>query len=74
MPRIAGADLVAVRADVAIFLAIAGLSYLLGSLFLLAILLGIARALALTGLALRSRPQTPPPAAPAADLGADPGL
>jgi cellulose synthase/poly-beta-1,6-N-acetylglucosamine synthase-like glycosyltransferase/peptidoglycan/xylan/chitin deacetylase (PgdA/CDA1 family)/spore germination protein YaaH len=63
MPRIAGADLLAVRADVAIFLAIAGLSYLLGGLFLLAILLGIARALALTGLALRSRPQAPPPAA-----------
>jgi cellulose synthase/poly-beta-1,6-N-acetylglucosamine synthase-like glycosyltransferase/peptidoglycan/xylan/chitin deacetylase (PgdA/CDA1 family)/spore germination protein YaaH len=62
MPRIAGADLIAVRADVAIFLAIAAMSYLLGSLFLLAILLGIARALALTGLALRSRPQTPPAA------------
>jgi cellulose synthase/poly-beta-1,6-N-acetylglucosamine synthase-like glycosyltransferase/peptidoglycan/xylan/chitin deacetylase (PgdA/CDA1 family)/spore germination protein YaaH len=64
MPRIEGGDLLAVRADVAIFIALAGLSLLLGSLFLLAIGLGIARALALTWLAARSRPETPPPAAP----------
>lgn len=64
MPRIEGSDLLAVRADVAIFIALAGLSLLIGSLFLGAISLGIARALALTWLAARSRPETPPPAAP----------
>ncbi|HMG46467.1 MAG TPA: polysaccharide deacetylase family protein [Allosphingosinicella sp.] len=63
MPRVTGADLLAVRADITIFLVLAGLSYFLGGLFLLAILLGIGRAVGLTALAARSRPEAPPPAA-----------
>lgn len=66
MPRIEGADLLAVRADVAIFILLAGLSILLSALFTLAIILGILRSLGLTALALRGRSAEPPPAAPGA--------
>jgi cellulose synthase/poly-beta-1,6-N-acetylglucosamine synthase-like glycosyltransferase/peptidoglycan/xylan/chitin deacetylase (PgdA/CDA1 family)/spore germination protein YaaH len=64
MPRIEGSDLLAVRADVAIFMLLAGISVLLSALFAIAIALGIARSLSLTVLALRNRPPEPPPAAP----------
>jgi peptidoglycan/xylan/chitin deacetylase (PgdA/CDA1 family)/spore germination protein YaaH len=60
MPKIEGSDLVAVRADVAIFIVLAGISVALSGLFAVAIALGIARALALTFLAWRARPETPP--------------
>ncbi|MET0309066.1 MAG: glycosyltransferase [Sphingomonas sp.] len=55
MPEIAGSDLLAVRADVAIFVLLAGLASALKGLFFIAITLGIARALILAGLALRQR-------------------
>ncbi|HEY0412852.1 MAG TPA: glycosyltransferase [Allosphingosinicella sp.] len=61
MPKIEGSDLLAVRADVAVFLALAALGALLSLLFLVAIGLGIARAVSLTGLALGSRRPEPPP-------------
>ena len=63
MPRIEGMDLVAVRADVAIFMLLAGFSILLSALFSIAIVLGIARSLSLTALAVRSRQAAPPPVA-----------
>jgi cellulose synthase/poly-beta-1,6-N-acetylglucosamine synthase-like glycosyltransferase/peptidoglycan/xylan/chitin deacetylase (PgdA/CDA1 family)/spore germination protein YaaH len=62
MPVVDGADLLAVRTDVAIFVALAGLSALLGWIFYLAITLGIVRAISMTALAIvqsRRRP-TPP--------------
>jgi cellulose synthase/poly-beta-1,6-N-acetylglucosamine synthase-like glycosyltransferase len=62
MPRIEGSDLFAVRADVAIFMLLAGLSVLLSWLFSLAIALGLIRALSLTFLAA-SAPKVLPPAA-----------
>ncbi|MFL6862167.1 MAG: glycosyltransferase [Allosphingosinicella sp.] len=63
MPRVEGADLLAVRADVAIFVALAAFGAALTLLFFLAIALGIARAVLLTALAATDRPATPPPAA-----------
>lgn len=51
MPRIAGQDLWAVRADVAIFIVLAALSAVLAWLFYLAIALGVARAVVMAGLA-----------------------
>ena len=60
MPRVTGTDLLAVRADVAMFLVLAGLSALLSACFAVAIVLGLLRAAALAGLALWSRPDTPP--------------
>ncbi|MDB5669473.1 MAG: polysaccharide deacetylase [Alphaproteobacteria bacterium] len=60
MPRIEGSDLLAVRADVGIFMILAAISVALGILFSVAIALGIVRALALTFLAARSRPEQPP--------------
>jgi len=65
MPRIAGADLLAVRADVGIFLVLAALGYALKWIFFAAISLGIARALILAALAWdsnrpRNRPVPPP--------------
>jgi peptidoglycan/xylan/chitin deacetylase (PgdA/CDA1 family)/spore germination protein YaaH/GT2 family glycosyltransferase len=66
MPEITGSDLVAVRADVAIFVLLAGLASALKGLFFVAIALGIARALTLAGLALwqrrRERRRGEPPA------------
>ena len=64
MPQIEGGDLVAVRADFAMFLILAGLWSLLSALFFVAIALGIARAVMLACLAVRSGHRPPPPAAP----------
>ena len=69
MPKVKGADLLAVRADVGMFLILAGAGYALKWLFFAAIALGIARAVILAGLALssnrkRNRP-VPPPIDPA---------
>jgi cellulose synthase/poly-beta-1,6-N-acetylglucosamine synthase-like glycosyltransferase/peptidoglycan/xylan/chitin deacetylase (PgdA/CDA1 family) len=60
MPQIQGSDLLAVRADVAIFLALAGLAALLSAIFFVAIALGILRALSLTILAATAPRDTPP--------------
>jgi cellulose synthase/poly-beta-1,6-N-acetylglucosamine synthase-like glycosyltransferase/peptidoglycan/xylan/chitin deacetylase (PgdA/CDA1 family)/spore germination protein YaaH len=62
MPEIEGGDLVAVRIDVAIFTTLAWIDRVLGALFMLAIALGLARAISLTWLASRARPEVPPPA------------
>lgn len=61
MPEIQGADLVAVRVDVAIFTTLAWINRILAALFTLAIALGLARALSLTWLAARGKPETSPP-------------
>jgi cellulose synthase/poly-beta-1,6-N-acetylglucosamine synthase-like glycosyltransferase/peptidoglycan/xylan/chitin deacetylase (PgdA/CDA1 family)/spore germination protein YaaH len=61
MPRIEGSDLVAVRADVAIFIILAAIAALVSGLFTVAIALGIVRALGLTALAATSRKPQPPP-------------
>jgi cellulose synthase/poly-beta-1,6-N-acetylglucosamine synthase-like glycosyltransferase/peptidoglycan/xylan/chitin deacetylase (PgdA/CDA1 family)/spore germination protein YaaH len=66
MPRIEGTDLLAVRADVAIFMLLAALSILISALFTIAIVLGVLRSLSLTALAMRGKPAEPPPAAPGA--------
>ncbi len=55
MPPVAGPDLLAVRADVGFFVALAMLGYALRWLFFFAIALGIARALFMTALALIDR-------------------
>jgi peptidoglycan/xylan/chitin deacetylase (PgdA/CDA1 family)/spore germination protein YaaH/GT2 family glycosyltransferase len=55
MPQIHGADLTAVRIDVAIFLIMAGIVMVLKWLFFAVILFGIGRALLLAWLALGSR-------------------
>ncbi|HEX7876272.1 MAG TPA: glycosyltransferase, partial [Sphingobium sp.] len=55
MPRIRGADLVAVRLDVAIFLIVAGIVTALKWLFFVVILFGMGRAVMLAVLALGSR-------------------
>lgn len=55
MPPIHGADLTAVRVDVAIFLILAAIAVTLKWLFFAVILFGIGRALMLAGLALGSR-------------------
>jgi cellulose synthase/poly-beta-1,6-N-acetylglucosamine synthase-like glycosyltransferase/peptidoglycan/xylan/chitin deacetylase (PgdA/CDA1 family)/spore germination protein YaaH len=65
MPQIAGKDLIAVRADVGLFLFLAGLLAALKWLFFVAITLGIMRAVLMAGLALWSRheqAQEEPPA------------
>jgi cellulose synthase/poly-beta-1,6-N-acetylglucosamine synthase-like glycosyltransferase/peptidoglycan/xylan/chitin deacetylase (PgdA/CDA1 family)/spore germination protein YaaH len=62
MPKIEGSDLIAVRADVGVFMALAGLAALLSVIFFVAIALGIARAVSLTALAATGRPETPPEA------------
>ncbi|MET4897014.1 glycosyltransferase [Sphingomonadaceae bacterium jetA1] len=63
MPRVEGRDLLAVRTDVAIFVALAFASAALTWIFYLAIALGIARAVVMAGLALfqgrRSKPVPP---------------
>jgi cellulose synthase/poly-beta-1,6-N-acetylglucosamine synthase-like glycosyltransferase/peptidoglycan/xylan/chitin deacetylase (PgdA/CDA1 family)/spore germination protein YaaH len=68
-PVIRGADLAAVRFDVACFLLLAGLGQALKFLFFFAIVLGTLRAILMAGLAItsnlkRNRP-TPPPIDPA---------
>jgi len=69
MPPVTGSDLVAVRADIGIFLLIAGLFWAVKWLFFVAIALGIARALLMAALALRDRfgrgGAVPPPIDPA---------
>ncbi|KQN04241.1 polysaccharide deacetylase [Sphingobium sp. Leaf26] len=55
MPAVRGADLTAVRIDVAIFLILAAIAVTLKWLFFAVILFGIGRALMLAGLALGSR-------------------
>ncbi|MGY4397289.1 peptidoglycan/xylan/chitin deacetylase (PgdA/CDA1 family)/spore germination protein YaaH/GT2 family glycosyltransferase [Sphingomonas sp. UYAg733] len=65
MPRITGSDLLAVRADVGVFAVIAAMAWSLDWLFVLAISLGIGRAVIMAGLALwskrASRHVVPPP-------------
>ncbi|GGO95602.1 cellulose synthase/poly-beta-1,6-N-acetylglucosamine synthase-like glycosyltransferase [Stakelama pacifica] len=62
MPPVGGDDLLAVRADVALFAIMAGLTWLLKWMFFIAITLGIARAVAMAVLALieRRRRGAPP--------------
>jgi cellulose synthase/poly-beta-1,6-N-acetylglucosamine synthase-like glycosyltransferase/peptidoglycan/xylan/chitin deacetylase (PgdA/CDA1 family)/spore germination protein YaaH len=65
MPRIDGSDLLAVRADIGIFLLLAGIGYALKWIFFVAIAVGIARAVILAALAWnsnrrRNRPVPPP--------------
>ncbi|MES2288732.1 MAG: glycosyltransferase [Pseudomonadota bacterium] len=67
MPEVKGWDLVAVRADVAIFLIIAGFLWTIKWLFFVAIALGIARALLMAGLALRDRYRRDRPVPPPID-------
>lgn len=67
MPEVSGSDLLAVRADVGIFLLAAGLLWLLQWLFYVAISLGIARAVVLGILALWARFDRNRPATPAID-------
>ncbi|MFD1786126.1 glycosyltransferase [Sphingomonas floccifaciens] len=67
MPPVFGSDLTAVRIDLASFLVVAGVVTLLGWIFGLAISLGIARALLMTGLAWwqsRRTKAVPPTATP----------
>ena len=59
MPRVEGGDLLAVRADVAIFMALAGIAAFLSFLFTIAIGLGLMRAVALTLLAVRAPKELP---------------
>ncbi|SEL88073.1 Glycosyltransferase, catalytic subunit of cellulose synthase and poly-beta-1,6-N-acetylglucosamine synthase [Sphingomonas palmae] len=62
MPKVSGHDLLAVRTDVAVFIALAAISALLGWLFFVAISLGIARGVMMAGLAwLQSRRKRPEP-------------
>jgi cellulose synthase/poly-beta-1,6-N-acetylglucosamine synthase-like glycosyltransferase/spore germination protein YaaH/peptidoglycan/xylan/chitin deacetylase (PgdA/CDA1 family) len=67
MPKVSGADLLAVRADVGIFLFVAFLLWALQGLFYVAISLGIARAVVLALLALYSRFDKDRPIAPGID-------
>jgi cellulose synthase/poly-beta-1,6-N-acetylglucosamine synthase-like glycosyltransferase/peptidoglycan/xylan/chitin deacetylase (PgdA/CDA1 family)/spore germination protein YaaH len=68
MPPVKGADLLAVRADVGMFLILAALSFALRWLFFAAIVLGVGRAVVLAGLALfsarKSQMPVPPPIDP----------
>jgi cellulose synthase/poly-beta-1,6-N-acetylglucosamine synthase-like glycosyltransferase/peptidoglycan/xylan/chitin deacetylase (PgdA/CDA1 family)/spore germination protein YaaH len=68
MPPVAGSDLAAVRADVAIFAVLAALAAALKWLFFFAIALGMARAVAMAALALRNARRDadllPPPLQP----------
>src|SRR3546814_12761271 len=65
MPPVGAGDLLAVRVDVAAFVALATLSALLGWIFYVAISLGLARAVLMTFLAWfqarRGRPAPPDP-------------
>ncbi|RJT25350.1 glycosyltransferase [Chakrabartia godavariana] len=67
MPPVKGADLAAVRADMAIFTFLAGSAYLLKWLFFVAIALGTARAVLLAALAWTGRPNAATPAPPPID-------
>ncbi|MBU6266938.1 MAG: glycosyltransferase [Sphingomonadales bacterium] len=61
MPPVKGADLVAVRADVALFAVLASAIVALNWTFFFAIALGIARSVGLAVLALTARRPVPPP-------------
>ena len=67
MPQVQGWDLFSVRADVGVFLVVAALLWTLKWLFFLAIALGIARAILMTALALKSRYDGNAPVPPAID-------
>lgn len=67
MPQVEGWNLVAVRADIGIFLVIATILWTIKWLFFVAISLGIARALLMAGLALRDRYRRDRPVPPAID-------
>ncbi|MBU6206868.1 MAG: bifunctional polysaccharide deacetylase/glycosyltransferase family 2 protein, partial [Alphaproteobacteria bacterium] len=67
MPPVSGQDLWAVRYDVGIFLFAAMILWLLKWLFIVAISLGIARAILLAGLAIYSRYDRARPVAPPID-------
>ncbi len=69
MPEIAGKDLIAVRADVGIFLFLAGLLGLLKWIFFFAITLGIARAVLMAILAMLAKRADDKEAPPAIDPG-----
>jgi peptidoglycan-N-acetylglucosamine deacetylase len=67
MPKVTGSDLFWVRGDVAVFLVVAGLLWLLKWLFFVAITLGIARAVLMAALAIKSRYDGKAPVPPAID-------
>ena len=67
MPLVGKEDLFAVRADVGVFLIVAGLDFALRWLFVIAIALGIARSLILAALALGSRRASVRPVPPQID-------
>ena len=67
MPQVKGFDLVQVRADIGVFLAIAAVLWLIKWLFFLAIALGMARAVLMALLALRSYFDKDAPVAPPID-------
>lgn len=67
MPKVTGMDLVAVRADIGVFLFAAGFMAMIKWLFFVAITLGIARALLMAGLALKSYYAKDAPVAPPID-------
>ncbi|MBU6266545.1 MAG: glycosyltransferase [Sphingomonadales bacterium] len=67
MPKLAGSDLAAVRADVFAFTGIAALLVAINWTFFFAIAIGIARSVSMTLLALWSGRTTPPEAAPETD-------
>jgi peptidoglycan-N-acetylglucosamine deacetylase len=69
MPPVEGADLVAVRTDVGVFLVVMLLGFALKWLFFVAIALGIARALVLAALALNGNRRRNRAVAPAIDPG-----
>ena len=69
MPAVGKDDLLAVRADVGVFLAVAALEFLLKWLFFIAIAVGIARAVILAALALGSRRRAVRPVPPPIDPG-----
>ncbi len=67
MPLVGKDDLLAVRADVGVFLLLAGLEFMIKWLFVIAIALGIARSLILAALALGSRRAAVRPVPPPID-------
>jgi peptidoglycan-N-acetylglucosamine deacetylase len=67
MPEVKGWDLVQVRADIGIFLTIAAFLWAIKWLFFVAIALGMARAIIMAALALRSHFDTRAPVAPPID-------
>jgi peptidoglycan/xylan/chitin deacetylase (PgdA/CDA1 family)/spore germination protein YaaH/GT2 family glycosyltransferase len=67
MPTVTGTDLMAVRADIGVFLFAAGFMATIKWLFFVAITLGIARAVLMAGLAIKSYYDKDAPVAPAID-------